>query len=51
MRLNDREMLEDLIRAAVNQALKKARQLAAEEAGKIATEMGLPPGMGLPGMS
>lgn len=47
---NDREMLEDLIRGAVNQALAKARQLVAEETGKMATGLGLPPGMGLPGM-
>jgi len=47
---NDREMLEDLIKAAVNQAIKKARELAAEETGKMASNLGLPPGMGLPGM-
>src|SRR6516162_3714997 len=34
MKLNDREMLEDLIRAATNQALEKARRLAAEEMSK-----------------
>jgi DNA-binding protein YbaB len=50
MRLNDREMLEDLIRAAVNQALERVRQLAAEEAAKMASSLGLPPGMGLPGL-
>jgi DNA-binding YbaB/EbfC family protein len=50
-KLNDREMLEDLIRAAVNQALQKARQLAAEETGKMATELGMPAGMNLPGLS
>ncbi len=50
-RLNDREMLEDLIKAAVNQALERARQQAAEETGKMAAGFGLPPGLGLPGMS
>jgi DNA-binding YbaB/EbfC family protein len=50
MKLNDREMLEDLIRAATNQALEKARQLVQEETGKMATGLGLPPGIGLPGM-
>ena len=50
MKLNDREMLEDLIRGAVNQALKKVRQLVAEETSKMATGLGLPQGMGLPGM-
>jgi len=47
---NDREMLEDLIRAAVNQALARAKQQAAEETNKMAVNLGLPPGMGLPGL-
>ena len=55
MNLNDREMLEDLIAAATNQALTKVRQQLAEESAKMAANMGLPPGMlggggGLPGM-
>jgi DNA-binding YbaB/EbfC family protein len=50
VRLNDREMLEDLVVAATNQALAKARQLAAEETGKMATALGLPAGMNLPGL-
>ena len=41
LKLNDREMLEDLIKAAVNQALTKARQQQAEEAAKMATGLGL----------
>jgi nucleoid-associated protein EbfC len=45
LRLNDREMLEDLIIAAVNQAIAKARQAAAEETGKVATNLGLPAGL------
>src|SRR4051812_35383001 len=48
---NDKEMLEDLLKAAMNQAVGKARQLAAEETQKMATDLGLPPGMNLPGMS
>lgn len=51
MRLNDREMLEDLIVAAVNQAMNKARHQAAEETGKMATALGLPPGINLPGLN
>jgi hypothetical protein len=53
MKLNDREMLEDLIAAAVNQALTKVRQQIAEESAKMAAGMGLPPGLlgGIPGMS
>jgi len=52
MKLNDREMLEDLVAAATNQALAKVRQQIAEESAKMAANMGLPPGMlgGLPGM-
>ncbi|HEY1380353.1 MAG TPA: YbaB/EbfC family nucleoid-associated protein [Gemmataceae bacterium] len=50
IKLQDREMLEDLIAAAANQALEKARQLIAEETQKMATDLGLPPGMGLPGL-
>src|SRR3954469_15386811 len=48
----DRELLEDLIRAATNQALAKAKALVADETSKMAQEMGLPPGMGmnLPGL-
>lgn len=50
--LNDKEMLEDLIAAAVNQATDKARELAARETAKMAENMGLPAGMigGLPGL-
>jgi len=50
LRLNDRELLEDLIKAAVNQAIEKARIAAAEETMKMATDLGLPPGMNLPGI-
>lgn len=53
MKLNDREMLEDLIAAATNQAIAKVRQQLSEESAKMAASIGLPPGMlggGLPGM-
>jgi DNA-binding YbaB/EbfC family protein len=52
MALNDREMLEDLIAAATNQALSKVREAVAQETQKIAQNMGLPPGMlgGVPGL-
>jgi nucleoid-associated protein EbfC len=55
MKLNDREMLEDLITAAVNQSFTKVRQQIAEESAKMAAGLGLPPGLfgsggGLPGM-
>jgi nucleoid-associated protein EbfC len=49
-RMNDREMLEDLVRSATNQALERAREKAAEETSKMAAGFGLPPGLGLPGL-
>jgi len=51
MSLNDREMLEDLIRAATNQAFDKARELMRDETTKMATGLGLPAGIELPGVS
>jgi|SRR5580704_2133116 hypothetical protein len=51
LKLNDREMLEDMIAAAINQALQRVRQQVTEETGKMASNLGLPPGMSLPGMS
>jgi DNA-binding YbaB/EbfC family protein len=51
VRLGDKEMLEDLIKSAVNQALQRARQQVAEETGKMATGLGLPPGMNFPGLT
>jgi DNA-binding YbaB/EbfC family protein len=50
LRLNDREMLEDLIRGATNQALQRAKELAAEETGKLASSFGLPQGA-IPGVT
>jgi DNA-binding YbaB/EbfC family protein len=46
----DREMLEDLIKAATNQALTKVRQTVMDEYSKMFIGMGLPPGMNLPGL-
>ena len=46
--LNDTEMLEDLIVAAVRSAQDKAVDLAKAEMQRVASEMGVPPGM-LPG--
>ncbi len=42
LRLADRELLEEMIRSAVNQALERARALVAEESSKIAAGFGLP---------
>lgn len=45
MKLNDREMLEDLIVAATNQAMAKVREQLTAETAKVAEAMGVPPGM------
>ncbi|NIR48790.1 YbaB/EbfC family nucleoid-associated protein [candidate division KSB1 bacterium] len=46
---DDVEMLEDLVVAAVNQALEKAQEMASQEMGKAAGGM-LPGGMKIPGL-
>lgn len=48
----DAEMLEDLVAAAVNQALKNAKEAAKERMSSLAGGLmsGLPPGFKLPGM-
>ena len=42
---SDIEMLQDLVTAAVNEALRKSQDLMKEEMGKLTSGMGLPPGM------
>ncbi len=51
MKMNDKELLEDLVRAAINQAIQKARETVAEETAKMAGGLGfaMPPGFQLPG--
>ena len=44
----DKEVLEDLIVAAVNDASQKAREAGQEEMAKVTEGMDLPPGMKLP---
>ncbi len=44
----DREMLEDLIAAAVNDAVKKVEQRSAEMMSGLMSGLQLPPGMKLP---
>ena len=44
---DDREMLEDLVLAAVNEGMRKAKDLIKEEMAKVAGGLSLPPGMGL----
>jgi DNA-binding YbaB/EbfC family protein len=45
--MDDAELLGDLVTAAVNDALRNAKELAAERLGGLTQGMGLPPGMGL----
>src|SRR5260370_3961357 len=41
----DVEMLQDLVMAAVNEAMDNARELATKEMGAVTAGMGLPPGL------
>src|SRR3954470_19779885 len=43
--VNDTEMLEDLIVAAVSAAQQKAAEMTRQEMQRAATDLGLPPGM------
>ncbi|MEM6373436.1 MAG: YbaB/EbfC family nucleoid-associated protein [Pseudomonadota bacterium] len=45
---DDKEVVEDLILAAIKDAQTKAGERAQEEMGKLTEGMGLPPGMKLP---
>jgi DNA-binding YbaB/EbfC family protein len=42
------DVMEDLIVAAVNDALARAQKVMTDETGKLMQEMGLPPNMDLP---
>ena len=42
---SDVDMLQDLLLAAVNDAMDKARELASREMGALTAGMGLPPGL------
>ena len=41
----DVEMLQDLVMAAINDAMDKARELASKEMGSVTAGLGLPPGL------
>ena len=45
---SEKEMVEDLILAAIKDAQSRAQERSQQEMGKIAEAMGLPPGMKLP---
>jgi DNA-binding YbaB/EbfC family protein len=42
---SDVEMLQDLVVAAVNEAMEKSKQLAASKMQAVASGLGLPPGL------
>jgi DNA-binding YbaB/EbfC family protein len=46
--LDDREMLEDLVAAAVNDAVRRGAQLSQEKMAGFASGLNLPPGFKLP---
>ncbi|MCB9777903.1 MAG: YbaB/EbfC family nucleoid-associated protein [Alphaproteobacteria bacterium] len=43
--LDDKELLEDLLAAAANDALRKSKEVMAGKLGGMAAGMGLPPGL------
>ena len=45
---DDREMLEDLVAAACNDALRKAEEMAQEKMSGLAAGLNLPPGFKMP---
>ena len=45
---DDKDMLEDLVAAAFNDAVRRAEQVSQEKMGKLTAGMALPPGMKLP---
>lgn len=47
---DDKQMLEDLVAAAFNDARSKADQASAREMQSIQQGMGLPPGLNIPGL-
>ena len=45
---DDREMLEDLVAAAFNDAIRRAESVSQEKMGKLTAGMPMPPGMQFP---
>ena len=44
----DKDMLEDLVAAAFNDAVRRAEEVSAEKMGKLTAGMPMPPGMKFP---
>jgi nucleoid-associated protein EbfC len=45
---DDKDMLEDLVAAAFNDAVRRAEEVSAERMGKLTAGLQLPPGMKMP---
>ena len=45
---DDKDMLEDLVAAAFNDAIRRAEEVSTEKMGKLTAGMPLPPGMKFP---
>jgi len=45
---DDKDMLEDLVAAAFNDAVRRAEELSTEKMGKLTAGMPMPPGMKFP---
>jgi len=45
---DDKEMLEDLLAAAVNDAIRRVEEMTREKMSGLTNDMGLPPGIKLP---
>ncbi len=45
---DDKDMLEDLVAAAFNDAVRRAEEVSAEKMGKLTAGLPLPPGMKFP---
>ena len=45
---DDKDMLEDLVAAAFNDAVRRAEEVSTEKMGKLTAGLPLPPGMKLP---
>jgi hypothetical protein len=43
--MDDRELLEDLVRAATNDASRRSKEIVAQKLAELAQAMGLPPGL------
>ena len=46
---NDLDMLQDLVVAAVNEGVRRSKQMVSDEMGKLTSGLGLPGG-GIPGL-